>query len=361
MTEGGMKLYFCDICNESIPLGDLKENLATTIRGKLFCKTCNPLNTVPAAKPVPASALSPLAVVLVGLLLAALGYYGYHTLSQQLAERDRSVTDLTGRLQQLVARLDAETARTDGLVRKGVDRERVDALEAKHAQLAQLQEKNRQDVARLEDLIARLQGFQEKVTAVELQQQQLGAEVQNVRNDMEGVAHHLEQSIDKAITKLLLEIGSTRPGEGAASGTSAATPGKAAPEEQPIDDEANKFITKLADKDPGIRWEALDKLAARHDRRFLPNILPMLKDSDTFVQFRAIGAVFELGAREAVGDLIALLRDSDVIVREEALNTLVRLTGNQQLVFKANAPVDEREKGVKQWEDWYEKNKSQYK
>ena len=45
-----MKIYFCDICNESIPLTDLKDGRASTIKGKIFCGNCNPLNTVPESK-----------------------------------------------------------------------------------------------------------------------------------------------------------------------------------------------------------------------------------------------------------------------------------------------------------------------
>ena len=41
-----MKIYFCDLCNESIPLEDLKDGKASTIKGKIFCRGCNPLNTV---------------------------------------------------------------------------------------------------------------------------------------------------------------------------------------------------------------------------------------------------------------------------------------------------------------------------
>ena len=37
-----MKIYFCDGCNESIPLSDIQAGQATTIKGKLFCKNCIP-------------------------------------------------------------------------------------------------------------------------------------------------------------------------------------------------------------------------------------------------------------------------------------------------------------------------------
>ena len=45
-----MKIYFCDGCNESIPLADIQAGQVTTIKGKLFCGNCNPLNTVRAGR-----------------------------------------------------------------------------------------------------------------------------------------------------------------------------------------------------------------------------------------------------------------------------------------------------------------------
>ena len=38
-----MKIYFCDVCNESIPLQDIKDGVATTIDGRIYCREHNPL------------------------------------------------------------------------------------------------------------------------------------------------------------------------------------------------------------------------------------------------------------------------------------------------------------------------------
>jgi TolA-binding protein len=360
-----MKVYFCDVCNQSIPLADLKEDRATTIQGKLFCQACNPLNTLPPAHAGGgARLLGVLALVLLAVL-GALGFQGYRMLKAELEQRDREVTNVTAQLHSLQSSVSATSERADKLEKSFAERARVDALEAKLAQQVQLQEKTRQDVSRLEELIGRLNGLQEKVTSVELQQQQMGADITNLRSDMEGIAKHLEQTIDRSVTKVLQEVasmGGGRSPDQVTPTTVADVPaggGKNA-EPAPIDDATSKVIQKLTDKDSGKRWEALDDLASRRDRRFLPYIMPMLKDADTFVQLRAIMAVTELGAREAVPELIALLRDSDPIVREEAMLDLVRLTGVQNLQFNANASAEEREKAVKQWEDWYAKNKDKY-
>jgi hypothetical protein len=358
-----MKVYFCDVCNQSIPLADLKENRATTIQGKLFCQACNPLNTLPAASTGGSGRLlGGLALLLIAGVGVA-GFEGYRRFKERLEEGDAKVTSVTAQLHTVQATLSETAQKADHLEKAAAERDRVDAVEAKLAQQAQLQEKTRQDVGRLEDLIGRLKGFQEKVTSVELQQQQQATDLTNLRADMEGMAKHLEQSIDRSVTKVLQEVSGgghvdqsnvSAPGAVAAPGSDKS----AAP--APLDENTTKIIAKLSDKDSAKRWEALDDLAQRRDRRFLPHILPLLKDSDTFVQLRAIMAVTELGAREAVRDLISLLRDSDPIVREETQVDLIRLTGAQNLQFNVNANPEEREKAVKQWEDWYAKNKDKY-
>ena len=50
-----MKIYFCDGCNESIPLTDIQAGQVTTVKGKLFCRNCIPPSPAAAAPPAPAS------------------------------------------------------------------------------------------------------------------------------------------------------------------------------------------------------------------------------------------------------------------------------------------------------------------
>jgi hypothetical protein len=359
-----MKVYFCDVCNQSIPLADLKENRATTIQGKLFCQACNPLNTLPATSSGGSGRLLGWLSLLLIAGLAAVAFEGYRWFKSQLEQSEARTAAVTAQLRSLQASVSETAQKADRLEKSSAERDRVDGVEAKLAQQAQLQEKTRQDVGRLEDLIGRLKGFQEKVTSVELQQQQQATDLTNLRADMEGMAKHLEQSIDRSVTKVLQEVGSggghIDPGNAPASNAASTPASEKNATPPPIDEATTKVIAKLSDKDSAKRWEALDDLAQRRDRRFLPNILPLLKDSDTFVQLRAIMAVTELGAREAVRDLIGLLRDNDPIVREETQMDLIRLTGAQNLQFNTNANPEEREKAVKQWEDWYAKNKDKY-
>ena len=66
-----MKIYFCDGCNESIPLDDIQAGQATTIKGKLFCRNCIPLGVTAPGGPAPEvrTRTSPVLIVVVLLLV----------------------------------------------------------------------------------------------------------------------------------------------------------------------------------------------------------------------------------------------------------------------------------------------------
>src|SRR6185369_16547759 len=84
--DRSMKIYFCDLCNESIPQEDLEQNRVTSVRGKMICSRCAPsiagATGAPGATgagPVAASAAavsgSGRLVAVVAVLLAGFGLY----------------------------------------------------------------------------------------------------------------------------------------------------------------------------------------------------------------------------------------------------------------------------------------------
>ena len=81
-----MKIYFCDLCNESIPQEDLEQNRVTSVRGKMICARCAP-SIAGAAGAAGATGTGPVAVhpavasgsgrlvAVVAVLLAGFGLY----------------------------------------------------------------------------------------------------------------------------------------------------------------------------------------------------------------------------------------------------------------------------------------------
>jgi HEAT repeat protein len=82
----------------------------------------------------------------------------------------------------------------------------------------------------------------------------------------------------------------------------------------------------------------------------------MLADQNLWVRLSAAKELGVLGDRTAVPALIEALADDRSAVREEALVAHQTLTG-ETLKFEPHASDSERTKRVRDWRDWWAKNR----
>jgi hypothetical protein len=355
-----MKIYFCDVCNESIPQDDLEKNRVTTVKGKMICAKCVPPAAVAAtAASAPAGTVTPVMAASAGAggaiaLLVAIALGGLGTFFALQAKNRLDVAP------DLAPRLEDVTRTCDRLLEDvSAQNKRLDAIAASitkiEGDVAANREGGAEQLARLEKVERSLldaksqfdlvRSGRDHVEQLEVSQKKLDHDLEELKAAMSDVRKNMKT--------LAAAPAPTEPG--------APTPEAPKKEEGPqFDAETKKLIADLTNKDPSARWSAVDRLAKKRDVRLIPSLLPLLEDSDAFVQFRVISTLRELNARSAVSRLIKLLRDGDAIVRGEALDALVTLTGNPQRFDVESGPPAEREKGVKGWEEWYEKNKSRF-
>ena len=354
-----MKIYFCDLCNESIKQEDLENSRVTTARGKMICAKCVPpqaTGATGAPLAVPAAATrggNGFAVALIALAGLGVGGAGlFHALDARA--RLAAQPDLRGRLdgvEKTLDRLLEDGAATRGRVETIATRVEKFAGEPPALREALADQLHRIEAAEranqeITALLGSLRSDREVVQRLELVQGRFEHDLAELKNLMQGLAARVTA------------IGSAPLPTGAGNGSAAAA---AVPSAAPVlDAESTKLIAELASKDEGVRWQAVDRLAKKRDAAIVPHLLPLLSDSDTFVKFRVISAMRELNARSAVGRLIKLLRDGELIVREEAQDALVALTGNNQRFNVVDGTPSDREKGVKAWEEWFEKNKERF-
>jgi hypothetical protein len=348
-----MKLYFCDLCNESIPLQDIKENRAATIQGKIFCRKCNPLNelaTEPqAARPAGSGGGgSPVLSAVVLLLAVGViggGFFLYDLLDRRgllddaRADRPADITNarldrLDGSLRDLDAKVAAATTANDSTKAVHAVSESLDKITA--------------DVARLDGQIQRLQETVQGKGDLREQVDRMALRLDESQQKVTDFAAQIAQ-----IQATLTEV-ADRPAVMVAPTTTdpskAGDPSVAAP-----DPELLAILDRLTSKAPLERWEAVDRVRRRKDKTLAPYVMPLLDDRDPLVRAQAIYTLGVLSASDAVPKLIKLLRDDVDTVREEALSSLITITG-QNLRFAVDGPKDEREKGIKKWEDWLAKN-----
>ena len=352
-VEAPMKIYFCDLCNESVPVSDLREGRANAVRGKIVCSQCiPPAKEAEAGAPAAAkSSLTPwVALGLGGLALlvaggaVAIGWMtkqtvdGWQDPTPELAALSTRLDSLEGDRTPLDARLSAaERSR----------REFSSDLEAVGHDLAEQGRK----LDSLDQAIADVRGVLDVLRHEGENRQKLELQVQGLADAVQEFRGSLGE-IDRRVAALAdMGVGGARPADGSPP---------AAEDFSGFEPEVRAQLERLQSPDATTRWGAVDWLGGLDDPELIPFFLPLLDDPDVFVQYRVIDALRNLKARSAVGRLIGLLRDGDPIVREEALEALVVLTGFTHRFETDNLDASEREKGVREWEKWYEDNRARF-
>lgn len=352
-----MKLYFCDLCNESIPLQDIKENRAATIQGKIFCRKCNPLNELAATESpaAPAAAAAngggwlPVAVLGLGAAVIGGGYWIHGILDRHGLLNEPRATDARDANADRLDRIDTTLRELESRLASSAGA--ADAAKLVRSMSDSL-DKVVGDVARLDGQLNRLQealqgtgDLREQVDRMALrldESQQKDTQFAAALGQMQAVLTELQDRPAVVVATPPLDAGATPDG---------VDPAAVAP-----DPELMAILDRLSSKAPLERWEAVDRVRRRKDKALVPYVLPLLDDRDPLVRAQAIYTLGVLNASAAVPKLIKLLRDDVDTIREEALSSLITITG-QNMRFQVDGSKDEREKGIRKWEDWLAKNK----
>lgn len=360
-----MKLFFCDICNESIPLQDIKDNKSTTIKGKIFCVKCNPLNELTSSVEASAAGGSAPGTAVSGTLLAllflgvalALGASGYLFYDKQFASgpdarraEERRIADVESSLRDLKTLVTALSGNVEDLRDLKSLPGQVDKMNQDLAsKLADL-EKTRKDVGAVQEGLGAVGALREKIDTVGLRQDEsarslgrLDAAIASIQKDLQTVKDRPPVIVAAAP-------------DAAGTADPNAKEGAAADPAIGVDQRLLGLIHKLSAEDSMERWEAIDQIRIGKEKSLIPHVIKLLDDRDTFVRAQAVYTLGELKAMPAVTHLVRLLRDDETMIREEALTALVVITG-QNLKFDVNSSKAEREKGIKRWEEWAAKNK----
>jgi len=349
-----MKVYFCDLCNESIPQADLDLGRAVRRNERLICAACeSAMTTAPPPSPVlpataaavppppparaPAPASPAIAVALsfsVVALLAAAGSATYllmhvdrrtSELEQRLADEQRASFE---RERHLAASIESATSESSEAVR--TLRGGVGATETRLDEAERELERKRGEAEKLTTLEARLG----ELDALAAAQDRHEAELANLR-----------ATVVELRTALDGDGGAAPATTPANAGDAPAVPAEGAPAWM-------SWVDDLGSQDSGTRWQAVQNLGKSQDPAVVPHLLPMLGDTDIFVRMAAARILGDLGAVEAIPRLIDALEDEEASVRE-AVFVALRDLSRQNIPFDPLARDADRSKRVKAWRDWW--------
>lgn len=344
-----MKIYFCDACNESIPLQDIKDNKAATLKGKIYCKNCNPLkDVVEQRSQAPAPAFNTLLMVVIIVLLVVVislmvfykgapdvEYVSTGDLQDTLQRFEQNVGAQTDLVRQEQAALD-ESLKQQALNLSKIESEMmvtrgdVQGLKSENENMS----KNFQSVTNVRE---RLDTFILKQDEFSTALAESHADLERYRGQLKELDRRVEKMSMSIKTGSLFTSGKTGDWEPSATGESA---------------EVKGIREKLESKDAGARFEAVYQVLDERIKAALPFVLPLIEDPDQFVQVGAIQTVGEFLYQEALPVLVKVLRDPDATVRDESLRQLIRMTGKNDLNFDVRGSDSEREKAIRKWEKW---------
>jgi len=115
------------------------------------------------------------------------------------------------------------------------------------------------------------------------------------------------------------------------------------------------YLPELKDASAGNRWNAVTVLGDTEDPRVVPHLLPMLDDEDVFVRMATARVLGDLGSAAAIPGLINALSDGQAAVREAAVVAL-RLLSGKDFRFDPLGKEGDRNKAQSAWRKWWADN-----
>ncbi len=348
-----LKIYFCDGCNESIPLKDINANRIAIDAGKIYCAKCAP------RKPREAARVSTGVVVALLLLVATLVGSAAFLMGRQLQAVETKLSGVDKDVTRL--RADADAYRRESLSREDAATQRADLMESLgrvEKELAGATEKwnvlaatLRTEVAAVEQRVLESMKADRAAVAKELDAlKKLGAEG---TESMATLRAGLDQS-DRRVSELAAKVAELA----AMPKTAPATPESAPVTETDMtaEKEQRDLIGKLKDPEAAERYKAVIELGRLKGDTVISALEAAVADPESYVRDAVVRQLRKLGSHSSIPILLKSLRDEDYFVRASAREALKALT-SADVAFDPGASAPEREARAKEWDAWWASNK----
>ena len=343
-----LEVFFCDLCNESVPQTDIAGGKAIRIKGRVIGACCTVAMSATLKKPqvrVPGTS----GVVATGVIVLA-------GVAAAAAFLDWRLSNENGALGRRLAAVEEGT-------RSGQDR------------MIKLEEAVTQIGARLnfDGLAARLDTVDTCVdnarNSLELRATRIEESLQAVsESGRSGITEQREAlaGIKATVQEVFAEVAALRamPSSPPVAANPTAEPVLAtlapasATVEPDLPPELKHQVIALGDEDPGTRFASVDKLLRSRDLRVLSALLPMAKDANTFVRRLTVEGLRDFRRADSIETLLISLADPEPIVRLTAHASLRAIT-SQRIEFD-DSSAGTRSSGQRRWQDWWDKNRSSF-
>jgi HEAT repeats len=346
-----LKIYFCDGCNESIPLKDINENRITIDAGKIYCSKCAPKK--------PSKEVARSSLVVVGVLVALIGF-GFGLVAFLVSQQIRDMGGEIRLANQGIAALrdDLEALKRDAMPRDDAEKLRARVLDDQD--LAKKELAGQSDRIKIVESLVRTEvgnlekRFGEK-SAAELTA--LAKQLDGVAESGRGHSASFEAikgsiaALGTAVNELKSEVEALKSRKGGANGAGT----DSGPSDDLPDDSSKDLLVTLKDPDAMKRFSAVMELSRFKTPAVIEALVGMLQDPESYVRDGSVRTLRKINAPTSIPAIIRALRDDDFFVRSSAREALKAMT-DANVSFDAGADATEREKAVRDWETWWSAN-----
>ncbi len=341
-----MKIYFCDICNESIPLKDLNEGGCLAIKGKMICRSCNPFPPSSGRSAFATwTAVGGAAVAIAALGLSLWLIVDRQTDAPKSAKTTSSTREELSLLEQRLAGLEEQIARLETPSEPSMPVDAFADLEARQKTGARRIAETDEKVEAVRELLDRQEDVKRRVETLTVELRDVAGQLIDLRSRQASTGLAVE-----ALEARLENVGTiSRPVEGSNDGDVAPTP-VAEPELDGsiFEERTRSLLAQLEAGNPSVRFNAVDELLRLGDARLVPWFIDRLQDDDMFVRYLIAEGLAELGRKDAAPALIERLADDESIVRDSAHRSLEALLG-VDVAYDPNGTAEERKAGIGRW------------
>lgn len=351
-----LEVYFCDLCNESVPASDLDAARAVRVEDRVVGACCvGKLNSTapsrPTSSPPAAGSTGRGGGVFLGVLLLVGIAAAATFLDWRIADEAKLAKAGVTRLTELLGETSRRLAAVEDALAKTAGRAEIALLTPRFASLETGIEGFGRSLQKHAGLI---DGLGEVLTEA-----QRSARTREA--DLLAALHELKASVDATNRDLAAMRAAPRPAPGAAGDASSSVPERplavARPAAAGLPPELEHSVLALTDEDPGTRFAAVDKLVRSRDLRVVGPLAAAAKDNNAFVRRLTVDGLREFKHVDAVDALLVALADQESVVRHTAHASLCALT-RQRFEFEPDANPSSRAAAQRRWQDWWDKNRT---
>jgi hypothetical protein len=336
MTE----LYFCNVCQQSVPQVSLDTGNAVRHGDRVICPDCADTLVI-ATELEPRRkvwSMSPIVVVFFTITWAV---FAYMYVEQQrffetVEASSRDAVSNNNRLSAKNAELqsDIESQIGAAATRAKMERDKLSVvIENGDNKLRDALSRQANTLAELESLPSQFSGMASKLNLSNVEISTIADSAREIRAG-QIVLRDKVSAVERQM---------------------AAAPSPVDVEESSFDSRVQGIIRDLQNSDPNTRFAALEDIADRSDPNLVPYVLPLLQDSYEFCRYQAATTLRQWSALSATPQLIEALDDSFEFVRKEVNAALEAVTKNS---VGYNHKDDDAARAASQqaWRDWWQNN-----